>query len=269
MTDGGIYRTDNARALDSRDLCNAASIQVGWTSLNNNFGVTQFYHGLPFPDGLAFLGGAQDNGTLVGTAAGGIDGWSDVVGGDGGYVAIDPFDPSVVYAESQWANIVRSIDGGRTFVSARDGLDPPGENNLQGNRANFLFVTPFIADPNQPATLWTGGRYIYRRAGSGATNDDREAAAAPASDADRGGDRRPEPREGGTEIWRRASERLLDDGLVSAIAVAPGDSSRVCAGATDGRIYITDAGRSAPGAIRWNVTQPREGWVTSVAYRSG
>ena len=51
--------------------------------------------------------------------------------------------------------------------------------------------------------------------------------------------------------------------------MAPGDSSRVAAGATDGRIYITDAGRSAPGAIRWNVTQPREGWVTSVAHDPG
>ena len=66
LTDGGIYRTDNARALDSRDVCTPASIQVAWTSLNHNFGVTQFYHGLPFPDGSSFIGGTQDNGTHPG-----------------------------------------------------------------------------------------------------------------------------------------------------------------------------------------------------------
>jgi hypothetical protein len=31
-----------------------------WTSLNHNYGVTQFYHGAPFPDGKSYLGGTQD-----------------------------------------------------------------------------------------------------------------------------------------------------------------------------------------------------------------
>jgi hypothetical protein len=68
--------------------------------------------------------------------------------------------------------------------------------------------------------------------------------------------------------WRRASERLIDDGLVSAITVAARDSNRVAAGATDGRIYVTDAGAAAA-AIRWEVSRPREGWVTSITHDPG
>lgn len=262
LTDGGIYRTDNARASDSRNVCDAASIQVGWRSLNHNLGVTPLYHGLPFPDGTAYLGGAQDNGTLFGSASDGIDGWADIVGGDGGYVAIDPSNPRIIYAESQWANILRSTDGGRTFASITGGLDPPASNNLRGERANFLFITPFVADPGQRGTLWTGGRYIYRRAG-GSDDEGRDVVVGDA--ADRNKDRRRETPDGERGTWRRASERLLGDGLVSAITVAAGDSNRVAAGATDGRLYVTDAGASGAGA-RWDITRPRDGWVTSVTH---
>ena len=37
-----------------------------WTSLNNGYQVTQFYHGAVYPDGSTFFGGTQDNGTLRG-----------------------------------------------------------------------------------------------------------------------------------------------------------------------------------------------------------
>jgi hypothetical protein len=50
--------------------------------------VTQFYHGAVYPDGTTFFGGTQDNGTLRGTSAGGQN-WTDIRGGDGGYVAVD------------------------------------------------------------------------------------------------------------------------------------------------------------------------------------
>jgi hypothetical protein len=48
--------------------------------------------------------------------------------------------------------------------------------------------------------------------------------------------------------------------------VAPGDSDRVVAGATDGRIYFTDSGTTASGTTSWTLAEPRAGWVTSVTY---
>jgi hypothetical protein len=70
--DGGIFRTDNARAgvlSGPKAACGTSGIGVKWTTLNNNYGVTQFYHGLPFPSGNTYFGGTQDNGTLLGSDA--------------------------------------------------------------------------------------------------------------------------------------------------------------------------------------------------------
>ena len=54
--DGGIYRND--------DVLTAAP-SVGWVSLNNNFGVTQFYGAAGNPFSGRLVGGTQDNGTLL------------------------------------------------------------------------------------------------------------------------------------------------------------------------------------------------------------
>ena len=263
LTDGGIYRTDNARGLDSPDVCDPASIRVAWTSLNHAFGVTQFYHGLPFPDGAAYLGGTQDNGTLMGTAARGFDGWFSVNGGDGAYVTINPSNPNVIHVQSQWANIRRSDDAGRSFVSATDGLPPRGAGSFWGDRANFLFVTPLVLDPGRPETLWTGGRYVYRLSGSeeaGGSGDSRGAdfERRSKSEGELPGRRLP-PDTGRRASWRQVSDHLLDDGLVSAIAVAPSGGGRVAVGATDGWVYVTDDGRSASGAMRWDRGAPASG----------
>ncbi|HSP16752.1 MAG TPA: hypothetical protein VLV78_18540 [Thermoanaerobaculia bacterium] len=151
--DGGVYRTDNARAAvaTGNDApCDGHRSGVILTSLVHNLGITQFYNGAAFPDGRQFLGGAQDNSTLIGSTT--SPSWRTEIGGDGGYVAVDPVDPSHVYAEYQFANIFRSDDGGKTFAtSARKGLND-----------NFLFVTPFVIDARQPMRLWTGGTRMWR-----------------------------------------------------------------------------------------------------------
>ncbi len=266
LTDGGIYRTDNARGADARDVCTPASIQVGWTSLNHNLGITQFYHGLPFPDGTAYVGGTQDNGTLLGTAAAGIDGWRSLYGGDGAYVALDAADPAILWVQTQWANILRSEDGGRTFASATAGLDPRVGSNLRGQDGSFLFITPLVADPVRPGVAWTGGRYPYRLDGVG--RDPREGAGVPRRNSPPGDDRESTPSAGGA-IWQRAGDALLDNGLTSAIAVAPFDPGHVALGSTTGHLYTTTDGTLPPRTIRWGTSQPRAGWVTSVAYDPG
>jgi photosystem II stability/assembly factor-like uncharacterized protein len=81
-TDGGVYRTDDARAVVATGItaaCNPAANSVRWTSLNNNYGVTQFYHGAVFPDGKRYFGGTQDNGTLLGTSTNGANGWREIL----------------------------------------------------------------------------------------------------------------------------------------------------------------------------------------------
>jgi hypothetical protein len=117
--EGGIYKTDNAKTgnvgysngatvgggtiTPSSPICGVAFAPgaqftvpdpVIWGPLNNNYSVTQFYHGLPYPNGQTYFGGAQDNGTNRGTDAAGPNAWERVFGGDGGYVAVNPTDGS-------------------------------------------------------------------------------------------------------------------------------------------------------------------------------
>jgi photosystem II stability/assembly factor-like uncharacterized protein len=227
--DGGVYRTDSARAALARDvdyLCQAQLSQVRFTGLNHALGVTQFYQGAAFPGATRYLGGTQDNGTVVGSDEAGTEGWQMVYGGDGGYVAVDPNDPTIVYVQSQNFDLRKSFNGGRTFTASRTGIS--------GSEA-FLFITPLAMDPNDSWKLWTGGLRLWRTS-NGAAN------------------------------WYPASTVL--DGLsqVSAIAVAPGRSDRVVVGTSTGKIFFSDAALSSYASSVWSWTKPRAGWVTWIAF---
>ncbi len=228
-SDGGVYRTDHARssvALVARDICDPTRSQVNFTSLNHALGVTQFYHGAVFPGATKFLGGTQDNGTILGSDEQGPEGWILISGGDGGYAAIDPTNPAVVYVQSQFFDLQKSTDGGRTFVSSRAGI-PDSEA--------FLFVSPFAMDPNDSQRLWTGGRRLWRSL-DGATS------------------------------WVAASAMFDGSSQASAVAVAPGRSERVIVGTNSGKILYSDAASSSNAATVWNWSQPRSGFVTWVGF---
>ena len=168
LNDGGIYRTNNSRAaLNTADdaICHAGSSRMKWRPLNTGFGVTQFYHGTPYADGTAYLGGTQDNGTVLGSDHWGENQWVRILGGDGAYSAIDPNDPLILYASTQGARIRKSTDGGYTFdlaITGIDEFDSSSGNSYQSTPDGFLFISPFVMDPSDSQRLWLGGRRLWR-----------------------------------------------------------------------------------------------------------
>ncbi len=217
--DGGLFVTADARAATAKGLsaaCQPAFASMTWSNMNNGYAVTQFYHGLPYPGGTAYFGGTQDNGTLRGGDPAGFN-WSRLLGGDGGFVAIDPTNTNVLYAENFNLSIQKSTDGGSSFVDATNGITE--------DFGNFLFINPFVMDPSFSPRLWTGGFYAWRTH-NGAAN------------------------------WAQASAALCGGGSVSAIAVAPTNSNRVAMGMSDGCINLTTVGVSANNSTVWAVTQP-------------
>jgi photosystem II stability/assembly factor-like uncharacterized protein len=107
-TDGGLYRTTN----------NCAT----WTDIDN-IPVNQVYHAIENPHiPEEYWCGVQDNGTSKGAAIN-IDSWQRIWGGDGFLPAIDPENADVVYAESQYGNLVFSDDGGDNFQDGTSGID--------------------------------------------------------------------------------------------------------------------------------------------------
>ncbi|MCG7534006.1 rhombosortase-dependent cadherin domain-containing protein [Pseudoalteromonas sp. OOF1S-7] len=154
--DGGIQRTDNAldARLDLSQVCGATNDPTGkvnWQTLNNGYAVTQFYHGTVMPDGTAYFGGTQDNGTLLGSD-GGFNEWREITGGDGGWTAVDPTNPDVMFSEYTRLSLQKSTDGGVTFANSVNGITGDG----------FPFITRFEMAPSNPQVLWIGGAQLWR-----------------------------------------------------------------------------------------------------------
>jgi uncharacterized protein (TIGR03437 family) len=226
--DGGLWRTNNARAavaLGNTAACKSSNTAVTWTSLNNGYGVTQFYHGSVLPDGKSFFGGTQDNGTLLGDDQQGGNAWREINGGDGGYTAVDTANPATLFVSYTGISMFKSTDGGATFSSALLGLTDPGG----------LFITPYVMDTSDASRLWTGGAYLWRT-----TN--------------------------GASLWTRASSLTAGSGFVSGLAVAPTDANYLLAGMSDGYLLRTTVGLTATSTTVWAATQPRRGYVSSVAF---
>ena len=184
--DGGIYRSDVGGTV--------------WTSLNTNLALTQFYSGIslhPFDPSIV-LGGTQDNGTLL--YQGAID-WSHVLGGDGGFTAIDFENPTIRYAETQWSAGTsfggpRRSDGG-AFNRKVNGIDITESG---------LFIPPLVMDPSNPEVLYFGLTSLFRT-----------------------GDR--------AENWTQAGSGF--GGRVSAIAPSATDGGIIYVGTDIGRVQMT------------------------------
>jgi len=131
------------------------SVAAAGTALNLNDGlvISQFYPGLSrFADGSSLIAGTQDNGTAlfpdfaVPTS---LFHWRQIYGGDGGYTASDPTRRERLYAEYVNAAIVRSEDGGKTWIAAA----PPS--------SSAEWVAPFRLDRTNSDSLWAGADQVY------------------------------------------------------------------------------------------------------------
>src|SRR5206468_785309 len=100
--DGGVYRAG--------DVTSVGTVS-GWTSLNNNLGITQFY-GAAANSNNVVVGGAQDNGTLRSVPPGAPGAWTSMFGGDGGFAASDNANTNYFYGEYVFLQIHRSANGG-------------------------------------------------------------------------------------------------------------------------------------------------------------
>ena len=198
-----------------------------WTAING-LGITQFYEiGLDAQNPQRLYGGTQDNGTNR-TLTGALDGWDVIYGGDGFYTIVDPTDPNTIYAESQFGNLGKSTDGGTSFFSALDGIDPNEPTN---------WSTPVVMDPSDSETLYYGTNRVYRT-----TN--------------------------GAASWTAFSPQLTRTpeipriNTVTTIGVSPADAETVWAGTADGKVWVTQDG----GALWADVTGANlpYRWVTRV-----
>lgn len=158
-TDGGIYVSHDRSKT--------------WHFINN-VALGEFYNiAVDMKEDYTICGGLQDNQTWCGPSRtrwevdswmGGPpshDGilnssWTDIGGGDGFHVAIDPRDPNIIYYESQGAYI-----GRRDLSSGRERNLRP--SNKEGEKVfRFNWNAPFMLSPHDPDVLWLGGNHLFR-----------------------------------------------------------------------------------------------------------
>ena len=203
---------------------------VSWTDLNNGYGTTQFYHGVPYSGGGAYFGGTQDNGTVRGTDSGGVNDWTTVYGGDGGVSRVDPLDASTLYFEYVYLSLVKSTDGGINYTPATRGITE--------SSTNFPFITFYTFDPNDSLRLYMGGSQLWRSEDGGGSWSAASAAIAGTA--------------GAVQIRR--------------IAVSPADPNLVLFGDNSGTIYRNASALSATGSTAWTSNILRPGTVSSIAF---
>lgn len=198
--DGGVW---------SSDVTDAVSGAINWTNHNANLNITQFYPGhsmAPATVDIGF-GGTQDNGSQKFT--GNLQ-WERILGGDGGWTAIDPSTPGTVYATCQFICINKSTASGNigTFVTVETGIN--ANDPVQ-------FIAPLIIDAAMPNRLYFGTDKVYQTI-DGATS------------------------------WTAISPSL--GGEITTIAVAPSNSAFVYAGNEFGDVFVsTNVGNGTPASF--------------------
>src|SRR3989339_166854 len=115
-----------------------------WTNLTDGISISQFYRlGCSATNPDLIIGGCQDNGTRRFKN----NEWMGVYAGDGMEAAIDPTNENYMYASSQYGNLVRSTNGGSSFVRMI------GESET-GHKGDW--ITPFIINPINTSVLFAG-----------------------------------------------------------------------------------------------------------------
>jgi len=189
--------------------------------------ITQFYEiGLDKSNPERFYGGTQDNNTIR-TLTGETNDWERIYGGDGFYVLIDPNSANTIYAENQFGGLSKSVDGGKSFTSAVEGIVASEPTN---------WSTPIAMDPNYSEILYYGTDRIYR-------SDNR------------------------AESWNPISPKLTDYslgkkiGTISTVAVAPTNSNVIYVGTDDSYVWV-----SSDYGITWTIISEELPfrWVTRI-----
>lgn len=137
--DGGVWRS-----ADSGET---------WVAINDGLGITQVIKlaARSLPENY-IIAGTQDNGTITYTAD---RGWLHGDDGDGGYVAIDPFDQSIVFSTFFQHRIARSEKRGDpgTFKKAHP--------TSLVNPSKVALLAPFALNPYVEGEIILGADQLY------------------------------------------------------------------------------------------------------------
>ena len=187
VCDGGVWTTP------------ATSLGASWVNLNAGLATTQMYTVAIHPTDQTFLvSGTQDNGSVQ--FQGGPT-WPQVIGGDGGPVAVEWSNPNQYYTTYVRFNpLYRWL---RPFTYTGTVTGP-----WTSDRADWS-NSPLVVDPNLPSTLVAGTYRLWRTTNSGGS-------------------------------WSSISPDLTGGGgVLRSLGIAPTNSNTMYSGSSDGQARAT------------------------------
>ncbi len=218
-TDGGLYKSVNGGTQ--------------WSDIES-IPVTQFYHATYNPhDYNTYWGGAQDNGTSSGDAFN-FNNWQRELGGDGFKTVFHPSNPNIIYAETQWGNIVE-LSTNNDITGSGTGI------NMGQERVNWDM--PYIMSHFNSDILYLGTSQVYKN-------------------------------EGGHQntYWQSISPDLTDGNIygksfhnISCLIESPFNPDQLFVGTSDGNVW-----RTLDGGQNWDLLSNNlpDRYVTSIFHSS-
>lgn len=194
-----------------------------------NLPITQFYTATldPVQEGRIY-GGTQDNG-IMRTPNGRLNDWEILFQADGFTTVLDPTDDQFILSEFQFGSLVRSLDGGQSFIYVKP-------EDLEGERINWH--APLVQNPENPRTIYYGRNRVYRSFDRAANWD----IISP-------------------DLTRGNQSTNLVFGTLTSIGISPLDTNLIYTGSDDGKVWVSQNGGQDWDDISAGLPQR---WITKV-----
>ncbi len=239
------------RMIQTNDGGATVSVDGGksWTREDNQ-PTAQFYHVIADNRFPYYVYGAQQDNSTVAIATRGARGsidrpdWYDVGGGESGYIAPDPRDPDIVYADGYQGTISqfnKHNNQYREITIFPELTDGEGAAKLEHR---FQWTAPLFLSPHDPNVLYHAGERLFK------TTDAGTHWVAISPDLTRNDKTKQIPSGGSVSIDDTGTEYY---DTVFAAVESPVQKDLIWAGTDDGLIQITrDAGKT------WSNVTPKD-----------
>jgi photosystem II stability/assembly factor-like uncharacterized protein len=231
------------RMIDSNDGGVDISLNGGKNWFTPPLAIAQFYHvAVDNRNPYHVSGAMQDLGTASGPSNSlcvtGITrgDWRDIGGGEAGFTAPDPSDPTIIYAGEYGGYISRYDD--RTRQARNMSIYPtnPSGHGAEDLRYRFQWTAPIVASVHHPRTLYHGANVLFKSTDGGS----HWMAISP--DLTRN-DKNKQKWSGGPISGDNTGVEYY--GTIFAIAESPRDKELLWVGSDDGRVHLSrDGGKN-------------------------